>query len=130
MKKKKISILQTLLIAGGVLSNYSNAFAEDVPLIPDYYNEAGISDTRQDESSYSNEFIDPFTGSLQWHNTDLSIPGNGGFDLKLLRSYNSALITPSDNLGSFNGGNQPVGVGWQMHLGKIISKSDTLVCTN
>jgi hypothetical protein len=30
MKKKKISILQTLLIAGGVLSNYSNAFAEDV----------------------------------------------------------------------------------------------------
>ena len=63
------------------ISNYSNAFAEDVPLIPDYYNEAGISDTRQDESSYSNEFIDPFTGSLQWHNTDLSIPGNGGLIL-------------------------------------------------
>lgn len=97
-----------MLLASGLLSNHTVALVEDVPLIPDYYNEAGISDTRQDVSSYSNEFIDPFTGSLQWHSTDFSIPGNGGFDLKLLRSYNSALITPSDNLASFNGGNQPL----------------------
>ena len=130
MKKIIITLQQALLLAGGLLSSYSIALANDVPLIPDYYNEAGISDVRQDESSYINEFIDPFTGSLQWHNNDLSIPGNGGFNLKLLRAYNSALITPSDNLGSFNGGSEPMGVGWQMHLGKVISKSDANVCSN
>ena len=130
MKKKKITLLQAILLVSGLLSNHTVALADDVALIPDYYNEAGISDIRQDVSSYSNEFIDPFTGSLQWHNTDLSIPGNGGFDLKLLRSYNSALVSPSDQLGSFNGGNKPLGVGWQMHMGKVISKSDAKVCSN
>ena len=54
-----------MLLASGLLSNHTVALVEDVPLIPDYYNEAGISDTRQDVSFYSNEFIDPFTGSLQ-----------------------------------------------------------------
>ena len=130
MKKKKITLLQAILLVSGLLSNHTVALADDVALIPDYYNEAGISDIRQDVSSYSNEFIDPFTGSLQWHNTDLNIPGNGGFDLKLLRSYNSALVSPSDQLGSFNGGNKPLGVGWQMHMGKVISKSDAKVCSN
>ena len=90
MKKKKSTLLQTILLASGLFSNHTLALADDVALIPDYYNEAGISDIRQDVSSYSNEFIDPFTGSLQWYNNDLNIPSNGGFNLNLMRSYNTS----------------------------------------
>lgn len=127
MKNKKVLCL---LLAGAMLANSGWVRAEDVAIMPDYYNEAGISDTRQEDSAHFNEKIDPFTGSVQWHHVDLAIPGNGGFDLKLIRSYNSSLITPSDQIGSFNGGNRPYGVGWQMHLGKIIVKSDSKACSN
>mgnify|MGYP003585703577 CR=1 FL=1 len=51
MKKIIITLQQALLLAGGLLSSYSIALANDVPLIPDYDNEADISDVRQEEYS-------------------------------------------------------------------------------
>src|SRR5687767_4038605 len=37
------------------------------------------------------ESIDPFTGNLSLVHTDIHLPGNGGFDLLIRRSYNSRI---------------------------------------
>src|SRR5258706_208435 len=54
-----------------------------------YYKEPGIYPTRSYLNQHFSENIDPFTGRLQLHYVDLYIPGNGGFDLEVIRSYTS-----------------------------------------
>jgi len=51
--------------------------------IPTYYQEAGVSRNRGYENQHANELIDPFTGKLQWHYTDLFIPRKQGSGLLL-----------------------------------------------
>lgn len=57
--------------------------------MPGFYQEPGLSPKRVGMNGSSTERIDPFTGKLQWHFVDIAIPGNGGFDLKVQRSYSS-----------------------------------------
>ena len=59
-------------------------------VMPDSYQEPGIYPYRDYLAESFNEYIDPFTGGLNLHYIDLQIPGNGGFDLKVIRSYNSS----------------------------------------
>ena len=51
--------------------------------IPDYYSEAGFNVNRDYQNQLESEYIDPFSGTLNLHYTDLFIPGNGGMDLKI-----------------------------------------------
>ena len=37
------------------------------------------------------EDVDPFSGYLTLSNTDLVLPGNGGLDVKIIRTYNSGI---------------------------------------
>jgi hypothetical protein len=104
-----------------LLSLGTTAWADgiDEP-IPSYYQEPGISRNRDYVNQHANEHIDPFTGKLQFHFTDLFIPGNGGLDIAVQRSYSSL----NEQIGEYS----PIGMGWTMHFGRVIRKATTLVC--
>ncbi len=101
----------------------SAAFAQEV--IPDFYREPGLYPTRSYVNQSFNEHIDPLTGALQHHYVDLLLPGNGGFDLKVVRSYNSASINPV-NPSAFE---SLAGLGWTIHFGRVL-KTETTICSN
>jgi YD repeat-containing protein len=88
--------------------------------IPSFYQEPGGAQNRSDVSQHPNERIDPFTGKLQWHYVDLFIPGNGGLDIKVQRSYSS--------LNEILGDDSPVGAGWTMHFGRVLRKASVDIC--
>ena len=72
-----------------------------------------MSRTRDYVNQHPNERIDPFTGKLQYHFTDLFIPGNGGLDIVVQRSYNS--LNESLDVET-----SPVGLGWTMHFWRVL----------
>jgi YD repeat-containing protein len=87
--------------------------------VPNFYKEPGLNPNRDFVNQSNNEHIDPFTGALQRHYVDLHIPGNGGFDLKVIRSYNSASVE-WNNLASLNNQAGLSGLGWTIHFGRLI----------
>ena len=109
-----------LVIAGLVL----DASAQEV--IPDFYREPGLYPTRSYVNQNFNEHIDPFTGALQHHYVDVFLPGNGGFDLKVVRSYNSASIDPI-NPSAYE---SQAGLGWTIHFGRVLKTRETTICSN
>jgi len=88
--------------------------------IPGFYQDPGLSPNRDYVNQQMNEHIDPFSGKLQFHYVDLFIPGNGGLDIKVQRSYNSQdeLLTEPTVLG----------VGWTMHFGRVLRRSIVNIC--
>src|SRR5882672_2605079 len=88
--------------------------------IPSFYQDPGLSPNRDYVNQQMNEHIDPFTGKLQLHYIDLFIPGNGGLDIKVQRSYNSQdeLLTEPTVLG----------VGWTMRFGRVLRRSILDIC--
>lgn len=101
-----------------------NATAQEV--IPDFYRNPGLYPNRSYVNQNFNEHIDPFTGALQHHYVDISIPGNGNFDLKVVRSYNSASVDTANpaNYESLTG------LGWSIHFGRVLKTKDTTICVN
>jgi YD repeat-containing protein len=77
--------------------------------IPNHYQEPGLYPNRDYLNHHIGEFIDPFQGSLQLQHVDLVLPGNGGFDLKVQRSYN---LRSKNSQG-------PFGLGWDIHFGRV-----------
>ncbi|MDA8078295.1 MAG: PKD domain-containing protein [Nitrospiraceae bacterium] len=72
------------------------------------------------------EHVDPFSGFVTLSNTDLVLPGNGGLDVKLIRTYNSAIWGRRDvgnpGLVAWNDWS-PLGIGWAMHMGIVRNPS-------
>ena len=97
-------------------------FAGAQEVIPDFYKGPGIDPHRSYVDQSFTEFIDPFNGSLQIHAVDLHVPGNGGFDLQVMRSYNTAPISET-NPGIFYGS---AGVGWSVHFGRVLYKQPSI----
>lgn len=102
----------------------ATASAQEV--IPDFYKDPGLSPNRSYVNQNFSEHIDPFTGALQLHSVDIRIPGNGGFDLSVVRSYNSASVDPT-NPAAYE---SLAGLGWTIHFGRILKTKDTMVCSN
>ncbi len=94
-------------------------------VIPDFYKEPGLSSNRSYVNQSFSEHIDPFTGALQLHYVDVHLPGNGGFDLSVSRSYNSASINET-NPAAFD---SQAGLGWSIHFGRVLNKSSILPCS-
>ncbi len=117
-----IGAKRTLLVLAAILGT-PGVFAEEV--IPDFYQDPGLYPNRSYINQSANEHIDPFTGSLQYHYVDLYLPGNGGFDLKVVRSYNSASVNPL-NPGVYE---SLAGLGWTVHFGRVL-KANTNICVN
>lgn len=63
------------------------------------------------------EHIDPLNGNLLLVFTDLSLPGNAGFDLKLQRTYNSKIFR-DEGFGAIDWDSW-AGIGWSLHLGRV-----------
>jgi len=105
-------------LASAVFLGFSAADALEP--IPSFYQEPGLSPGREYVNQQMNEHIDPFTGKLQLHYVDLFLPGNGGLDIKVQRSYNSQdeLLTEPTVLG----------VGWTMHFGRVLRRSIINIC--
>ncbi|MBL1277617.1 MAG: RHS repeat protein [Ectothiorhodospiraceae bacterium] len=121
MKKKMIKILHTVIF--GVFVLPLTLQAEDMP---DYYEEAGIPAARQLLNQNANELIDPFSGTLNLQHVDTEIPGNGGLDIIIQRSYANLHDVQPDPLGL----RTPYGVGWSMHFGRVLKSAGSDVCTN
>lgn len=101
------------------------AAAED-EVIPDFYQDPGIYPNRDYLNQHFNEHIDPFTGALQLHYVDIHLPGNGGFDLNVTRSYNSASVDPA-NPSAYR---SIAGVGWTIHFGRVLKSGNNSICFN
>lgn len=96
--------------------------------LPDFYQEPGRYPNRDYINQHATENVDPFTGALQIHSVDIHLPGNGGFDLQVVRSFNSNRLNPLNpadlHYASLSG------VGWTVHFGRVLKKGNTNVCVN
>ncbi|MCM2356858.1 MAG: choice-of-anchor D domain-containing protein [Geobacteraceae bacterium] len=96
----------------------SLAFAD--PTRDPFY--TGGSSFAAPETNTVYENVDPFSGILTLAHTDLHLPGNGGLDVNLIRTYNSMIWGRRDT--SFPGlvaknERSPLGIGWTMHMGIV-----------
>jgi len=116
------------LVAAGALWGLAwGVSAQPAPHIPDFYAEPGIYPTRNYINQNFAEHIDPFTGILQHHYVDAYIPGPGGMDLKVQRSYSAPQDMVDYSTQYALGFPSPTGVGWTMHFGRVL-KVDTNFC--
>ena len=112
--KKFLLIILTVWLS--ILFPMGSQGATTIDVIPDFYRSPGISPDREYIGQNFHEYIDPFSGALQLHYIDIQIPGNGGFDLKVERSYNSSSI---NWITPFNRSSL-AGLGWTLHFGRVI----------
>jgi len=93
------------------------AFAEEdgdnLPHIPDWFQQKGLPDTASAQWDTPNETINHFTGKLHYVFTDLVIPGNGGMDYTHIDDPYSTLDVWNNHPHS------PLGIGWNLHMGKV-----------
>jgi hypothetical protein len=75
------------------------------------------------------ESVDPFSGTLHILQTDIVLPGKGGFDLRLVRSYSSRIWGRTDDasLASLiaETDRSPLGYGWSFHMGRLKNPNAT-----
>ena len=94
----------------------------------DPFTEAGFNPYREFASEIFTEHIDPFSGSLTLIYTDLYLPGDGGLDLKVQRTYNSGRIWNRVDIFKYNRAQydfQPLGLGWNIHMGRVVNPYGT-----
>ncbi|MBI4228790.1 MAG: hypothetical protein HY693_03605, partial [Deltaproteobacteria bacterium] len=125
IKVKSLSKFIFALLAFSVFLGTDNSFA-----IGENYDELGFKKNKTYLKFSPQEYVNIFSGNLLLTNTDIILPGNGGFDLKIQRTYNSKLFaafTSIDNptisgltLGS-------LGLGWDVHFGRISDYGLTVV---
>ena len=97
-------------------------------VVPDFYKEPGVYPNRDYVNQHVTENVDPFTGSLQIHSVDVHVPGNGGFALQVVRSYNSNRINPGNPADLST--NSLAGMGWTVHFGRVLKARNTNICLN
>jgi YD repeat-containing protein len=84
------------------------------------FDNKGFSRTRELISQLPFEHIDPMTGNVLLTFTDLELPGNAGFDLRIQRTYNSKIYGSYSNTGSYTLAEDSwAGAGWRLHFGRV-----------
>ena len=93
--------------------------------LPDYYDEPGFSSVREATGlSFENfsESVDPFGGGLSHQYVDMLIPGQGGLDIEVRRTYQSIKRMPgAPGIVYPPGSRSIVGLGWDIHFGRVLS---------
>jgi YD repeat-containing protein len=123
MKSLSKFIFALLALSAFLGPDDSFAFGEN-------YDELGFKKNKAYLKFSPEEYVNVFSGNLLVTHTDLTLPGNGGLDLKLQRTYNSKLFADFRNidnptisgltLGS-------LGLGWDMHFGRISDYGLTVI---
>ena len=123
-------------VLGTVLGGIFPAHADVQSVLPDYYAEPGLNPFRDHSTNTPNEVIDPFSGNLHLSHVDAFIPGNGGFDIKIQRVYNSNNVYLSratlSNNGPYPTSPAPrtaTGMGWTMHFGRVHRAGGLSLCS-
>ena len=106
-----------LLLLVSVLVNPSDLFA-----MGENYDETGFRSNRTYIRYLPQEFVNPFSGNLILSYTDIVLPGNGGLDLKIQRTYNSKLFLNPDTGEISRIRRGDMGVGWTSHFGRIVEE--------
>ena len=94
------------------------------------YDAPGFDPNRETLSSIPNEHIDPFTGGLILSFEDLRLPGNGGLDLVVQRTFNSKntcqewLSLSRPVVLHLPGENTWLGYGWTLHFGRLFKSTN------
>lgn len=104
-----VRFITALFVLMGMVSLNSNAVE-----IRDYYDEPGINPFKETLNQNFHEHIDPFSGSLQLKYTDAFIPGNGGMDIRINRTYTFQGARWADYRNF-------AGLGWTIHFGRIVA---------
>lgn len=84
------------------------------------FDATGYSPLRTPFSQLPYEHIDPLTGNVMLTFTDLVLPGNAGFDLKIQRTYNSKIRKGYDS-NVVQVDDSWAGLGWTMHFGRVLN---------
>ena len=95
----------------------------DCEEIRDYYAEPGLQPVGVPDDQGFGDGVDPFSGTLQLSYTDIVVPGPGGLDIVVNRSYISPRGVP--------GIHHAFAMGWTLHFGRIVvpSRHASKVCT-
>jgi YD repeat-containing protein len=96
---------------------------ESESLMPDFYSDPSISTSKGYLGGAGSVTVDPFSGMASISTTDIVIPGNGGMDIVLTRSYNAP-----DPMASPD--HSPVGLGWSLHFGYMEMAQPLKMCSN
>jgi len=97
--------------------------AEDAYVEETFYDAPGFNPHRKYFNQAFNERVDPYNGNLILTYTDIYLPGDGGLDLRLQRTYNSKIRR--ENTGDWDVYDDDLiacdyaGLGWSLHLGKV-----------
>lgn len=120
-----------MLALGGAIPALGQAGDDSsLPSIPDYFQQKGLPRVQGFEAQSANEVINNFTGKLQYQFIDLRIPGNGGMDLVVQRSY-SSIDDPGATPATWSQHEySPVGLGWTMHMGRVIRGANKGICSS
>ncbi len=85
------------------------------------FDNKGFNPNREFVSQLPFEHIDPMTGNLLLTYTDLELPGNAGFNLRIQRTYNSKIYASYSNLAGYSLAEDSwAGLGWTLHFGRVL----------
>lgn len=122
--------MHSKLLALAILILFSTSIKAEMP---DFYSEAASVSKRAGHSEAPNEVVDPFSGTLNIVHNDLVVPGNGGLDIRIQRTYSSQntyrKVGQQNDLRVFQARTN-VGLGWQMHFGRIRMPKNADPCIN
>lgn len=111
----------------------SPAAANVKSYLPDFYAEPGLNPFRMSVQDQPDEVVDTFSGALRLVHTDLVVPGNGGFDFRVRRIYNSTNVYTSRKTPVNLAPNltellprTPTGLGWTLHFGRVVKAGPTI----
>jgi YD repeat-containing protein len=110
--------IRTALICAGIVTCVVTAASAQDPV----FDAKGFDSQRGTFSQLPFEHIDPLTGNLILTFTDLVLPGNAGFDLRIQRTYNSKIY--KDYPVAENAREDSwAGLGWTLHFGRVLNWS-------
>lgn len=111
---KTVNIFVSVLFCATSVIGFQCAVAD--PL----YDEPGINPYREQASQYGVDSVDPFLGQVKVRHLDLFLPGPGGMDILMWRTYDSANAgTPGMPAG------EGFGVGWMSHVARLSNSCAT-----
>ena len=107
--------------------NPNDVYLGQDPLIPDHVTIGGVAPHLQYFNAGDAGLVNLYSGKLVLAESMLELPGDGGFPLRLIRTYNSSIYRHStDSDWQMRVIEGQLGAGWDFHLGKVVIRRGQL----